>query len=105
MTERVVRTTTDRAALDAIAEMLRDPEWSVGMLEDIADISIGTGRSIQGTCGSCGHAADESGDMNCSSDGCPCEEHAQRPTWDRRSPGTRPADRGARMRSPNVTTR
>jgi hypothetical protein len=83
MTERVVRTTTDRAALDAIAEMLRDPEWSVGMLEDIADISIGTGRSIQGTCGSCGHAADESGDKHCSSDGCPCEEHAQRPTWDR----------------------
>lgn len=36
----------DRAALDAITEMLRDPEWGVGMLEDIADLVRETGRSI-----------------------------------------------------------
>jgi hypothetical protein len=35
------------AALDVIAEMLRDPEWGVGMLEDIADLVRGTGRSVE----------------------------------------------------------
>ena len=83
MTERVVRTTTDRAALDAITEMLRDPEWSVGMLEDIADMTSATGRRVQGTCGECAHAAEGTGDEHCSTDGCRCEDHAQQPTWDR----------------------
>jgi hypothetical protein len=32
-------------ALDAIQLMLRDPEWGVGMLEDIAEIVQRTGRS------------------------------------------------------------
>ncbi len=36
----------DRKALDEIAEMLRDPQWGVGMLEDIGEIVTGTGRSI-----------------------------------------------------------
>jgi len=39
---------TDAAALDAIAKMLRDPEWGVGMLEDIADIVSRTDRDIAG---------------------------------------------------------
>ncbi len=39
---------TDAAALDAIARMLRDPEWGVGMLEDIADIVSRTDRDIAG---------------------------------------------------------
>ena len=34
----------DKTALDQIAEMLRDPEWGVGMLEDIALIVSNTGR-------------------------------------------------------------
>ena len=83
---------TDAAALDAIADMLRDPEWGVGMLEDAADIALRTGRSIQGTCGSCGHPADGTFDERCASDGCPCPqreavgvavEHTPQPTWDR----------------------
>ena len=37
----------DRAALDRIQHMLRDPEWGVGMLEDIADIIRGTGREVE----------------------------------------------------------
>jgi len=37
----------DRAAIDEVAEMLRDPEWGVGMLEDIADIVRRTGRSVE----------------------------------------------------------
>lgn len=36
----------DRLALDDIAEMLRDPDWAGGMLEDIADIVRGTGRPV-----------------------------------------------------------
>ena len=36
----------DRGALEAIAEMLRDPEWAVGMLEDIAEHIRATGRSV-----------------------------------------------------------
>lgn len=35
------------AALDEIAEMLRDPDWGAGMLEDIADIVRRTGRSVE----------------------------------------------------------
>jgi hypothetical protein len=34
----------DMAALDQIAEILRDPEWGAGMLEDIAQIINATGR-------------------------------------------------------------
>lgn len=36
----------DGPALDEIAEMLRDPDWGVGMLEDIAAIVRATGRSL-----------------------------------------------------------
>jgi hypothetical protein len=35
----------DAKALDAIQEMLRDPEWGTGMLEDIAGLVLGTGRT------------------------------------------------------------
>jgi hypothetical protein len=35
----------DHAALDLIQEWLRDPEWGVGMLEDIAETVVRTGRS------------------------------------------------------------
>jgi len=38
---------TDTQAIETIAEMLRDPEWGVGMLEDIADIVRSTGRSVE----------------------------------------------------------
>lgn len=33
-------------ALDAIAEMLRDPQWGAGMLEDIAELVQKTGRTV-----------------------------------------------------------
>lgn len=39
---------TDAKALDAIARILRDPEWGVGMLEDIADLVRETGRDVEG---------------------------------------------------------
>lgn len=35
----------DTRALDLIAEMLRDPRWGVGMLEDIAELVERTGRT------------------------------------------------------------
>jgi hypothetical protein len=38
---------TDRKGLDEIAEMLRDPEWGVGMLEDIRDLVNRTGRTCE----------------------------------------------------------
>ena len=37
---------TDDAALDLIAHWLRDPEWGVGMLEDIAEVVASTGRDL-----------------------------------------------------------
>jgi hypothetical protein len=37
----------DKTALDAIQHMLRDPEWGVGMLEDIADLVRATGRDVE----------------------------------------------------------
>jgi hypothetical protein len=37
----------DGDALDRIQEMLRDPQWGVGMLEDIAEIVTGTGRTTK----------------------------------------------------------
>lgn len=37
----------DAKALDEIQEMLRDPRWGVGMLEDIRDIIERTGRSCK----------------------------------------------------------
>jgi hypothetical protein len=39
---------TDALRLDAVANMLRDPEWGVGMLEDIADLVQSRGREIEG---------------------------------------------------------
>jgi hypothetical protein len=38
---------TDANALEQIAEILRDPEWGVGMLEDIAGLVAKTGRLIE----------------------------------------------------------
>jgi hypothetical protein len=38
---------SDVAALAEIAEILRDPEWGVGMLEDIAEIVRATGRTVE----------------------------------------------------------
>jgi hypothetical protein len=38
---------TDAAALSAIQYMLRDPDWGVGMLEDIAEIVGSTGRTVE----------------------------------------------------------
>jgi hypothetical protein len=37
---------TDDAALDLIAHWLRDPDWGVGMLEDIAAVVATTGREL-----------------------------------------------------------
>jgi hypothetical protein len=42
------RAATDAAALDHIATILRDPEWGLGMLEDIADLVTETGRDVAG---------------------------------------------------------
>lgn len=37
---------TDAQAVDTVAEMLRDPDWGVGMLEDIADVCTRAGRDL-----------------------------------------------------------
>ena len=37
---------TDDDALDLIAHWLRDPDWGVGMLEDIAAVVATTGRDL-----------------------------------------------------------
>lgn len=44
---RPKRALGDGPALDQIQHMLRDPEWGVGMLEDIRDIAERTGRSCE----------------------------------------------------------
>ena len=41
----------DSEALDRIAEWLRDPDWGVGMLEDIADAVERTGRDLSNDSG------------------------------------------------------
>ncbi|MHB8219962.1 MAG: hypothetical protein ACYDHU_06520 [Acidimicrobiales bacterium] len=41
----------DTHALDMIAYMLTDPEWGIGMLEDIADFVRSTGRSMDNPTG------------------------------------------------------
>jgi hypothetical protein len=38
----------DRRALDAIALILQDPQYSPAMLEDIAGLVRGTGRDLTG---------------------------------------------------------
>jgi len=43
--EPSARELADAITLDRIAEMLRDPEWVHGMLEDIRDLVAKTGRS------------------------------------------------------------
>jgi hypothetical protein len=48
---RATRAARDAAALDNIAHMLRDPEWGVGMLEDIAAIVGDTERSLDNPSG------------------------------------------------------
>lgn len=40
------RTLDDGRALTIIAEILRDPDWGVGMLEDIAVLVAKTGRDL-----------------------------------------------------------
>ena len=40
-------TLTDADALDQVAELLRDPEWAPGMLEDVRDKVEETGRSTR----------------------------------------------------------
>jgi hypothetical protein len=45
--ERPADPRTDTAAVDVIAEWLRDPEWGSGMLEDIADAVRATGRTVE----------------------------------------------------------
>jgi hypothetical protein len=72
--------TDDAAALDAIAHMLRDPEWGVGMLEDIAELVADTGRSCKETCAACDHPATWE---PCNAAGCACAEHEPQSTWDR----------------------
>jgi hypothetical protein len=46
--EPPARHLSEPAALDAIAVILRDPDWAPGMLEDIGEIVAGTGRDIEG---------------------------------------------------------
>jgi hypothetical protein len=50
--KRCVIPVADQAALDVIADILRDPEWAVGMLEDIAEIVTTTGRNLENPSGS-----------------------------------------------------
>ena len=76
-----VDTITDAEALDAIAHMLRDPEWGMGMLEDIDQWVTATGRSTAETCGLCGHVV--LWEYGCEVDGCGCVEHEPEQTWDR----------------------
>jgi len=94
----------DKNALDRIAEMLRDPDWGVGMLEDIADIVRETGREIETTyrCDLCSKVVrlanpeapdrdhvwiDEQGEWRCpeSEEDEPDNTHEPEPidTWDR----------------------
>ena len=73
----------DAVALDRIAHMLRNPQWGVGMLEDLGDLVSDTGRTIQGTCAECGHIAYGGPDERCEADGCACPQHEQQQTWDR----------------------
>lgn len=73
--------TDDADTLDAIAHMLRDPEWGVGMLEDIAELVRDTGRSLKETCAACDHPA--SWDEPCEAAGCACAQHEPQSTWDR----------------------
>ena len=42
----MARSLKDNNALNQIANMLRDPDWGVGMLEDIAELVKRTGRSL-----------------------------------------------------------
>jgi hypothetical protein len=42
-----IKPASDGFVLDQIAEMLRDPEWGVGMLEDIRDLVNRTGRTCE----------------------------------------------------------
>lgn len=53
--ENQINENDDRRALDRIQYMLRDPEWGVGMLEDIAGILVESGREM-------GDILDEDGD-------------------------------------------
>jgi hypothetical protein len=46
LTTLLDQATDDAVVLDAIAHMLRDPDWGVGMLEDIAGLVADTGRSL-----------------------------------------------------------
>ena len=85
MTEVAATTISDAEALDSIAHMLEDPEWGVGMLEDIDQWVTATGRSTAETCYSCGHRArpHEVLDETCRAAGCGCVDHALQQTWDR----------------------
>lgn len=38
---------TEPKALDAIARILRDPQWGVRMLEDISEIVTSAGRNLR----------------------------------------------------------
>jgi hypothetical protein len=48
MTATPRRILSDQLALDAITVILRDPDWAVGMLEDIAALVSATGRDLTG---------------------------------------------------------
>ena len=47
----LARASDDATALDAIAHILRDPDWGVGILEDVAAIVHDTGRSLDNPTG------------------------------------------------------
>ena len=64
----------DNRALDIIAYLLKDPDWGPGMLEDIAELVIRSGRSVETIC----HLAGEEGeDIN------DCSTHEHEHTWSR----------------------
>lgn len=46
--ETVLEYGNERDALDEVARILRDPDWGVGMLEDISQLVAFTGRDVDG---------------------------------------------------------
>ena len=64
----------DNRALDIIAYLLKDPDWGPGMLEDIAELVIRSGRSVENICLITGEEGENIND---------CSTHEHEHTWSR----------------------
>ena len=73
---------TDADALDAIAHMLRDPEWGVGMLEDIAPVCDRHRAELRGHLRRV-RPRRAAGRRAARRTGAPAPEHEPEQTWDR----------------------